>query len=155
LLFYQLLNKYTQQNLSGVVQKLLEKPTVVNPLTVAVNADGKRRLVLDLRNVNPLVHVSKYKFEDIRAVSTLLTKNCFMVTFDLKSGYHHVDINVHYNQSLRFECKGAYYNFVSLPFGLSSAGLIFSKVLKELVKHWRTLSIPIVLYLDDIILIAK
>jgi hypothetical protein len=36
---------------SGVVKKVAEKPTVVNALTVAINASGKKRLVLDLRTV--------------------------------------------------------------------------------------------------------
>ena len=37
------------------------QPWVVNPLTVSTRDDGKRRLVLDLRHVNP--HLFKYKFK--------------------------------------------------------------------------------------------
>jgi hypothetical protein len=140
---------------AGIVIKLPNIPTVVNPLTVAQNADGKKRLVIDLRNVNPLVHVHKFRFEDIKAASVLFTKGCYMVSFDLKSGYHHIDINTQYQQYLGFAWKNIYYCYSSLPFGLSSSGLVFSKVLKELVKRWRAKSIPIVLYLDDGIIIAK
>jgi hypothetical protein len=47
---------------SGVVKHLSQPPTVVNVLTVAINADGKKRLVLDLRTVNPLLDIPKIKY---------------------------------------------------------------------------------------------
>ena len=36
-----------------------------------------------------------------------------------------------------------------LPFGLSSASFIFTKILKPLQKSWRSQGIPIVIFLDD------
>ena len=36
-----------------------------------------------------------------------------------------------------------------LPFGLSSAPYVFTKVFRPLVKHWRSRGIPLVLYQDD------
>ena len=66
---------------SGVIQLVDKKPTVVNALSVATNIKGKHRLVLDLRNVNPLIHVPKYKYEDIRAASSYF--------FRSKAGWPH------------------------------------------------------------------
>jgi hypothetical protein len=42
-----------------------------------------------------------------------------------------------------------YFVFTVLPFGLKSSAYIFSKVLRPLVKFWRSQSIKLVLYLDD------
>ena len=39
--------------------------------------------------------------------------------------------------------------FTVLPFGLNSSGYIFTKVVRQLVKHWRLNNIKIVVYLDD------
>jgi hypothetical protein len=39
--------------------------------------------------------------------------------------------------------------FNVLCFGLATAGFIFSKVLRELIKYWRSKSIIIIMYLDD------
>jgi hypothetical protein len=39
--------------------------------------------------------------------------------------------------------------FCALPFGLSSAGHVFSKVLRPMVKYWRSQGHRIILYLDD------
>jgi hypothetical protein len=36
-----------------------------------------------------------------------------------------------------------------LPFGISTAGYIFTKVLRVLVKRWREQGIPVVMFLDD------
>lgn len=42
-----------------------------------------------------------------------------------------------------------YFEFTVLPFGLSSAGHIFTKVVRTLVKYWRGLGIPVIVYLYD------
>jgi hypothetical protein len=134
---------------SGVIIKSVVKPTVVNALSVATNSSGKHRLVLDLRNVNPMLNVASFKYENIAAASNYFQKKGHMITFDLKSGYHHVDIHRAYCQYLGFEWKNSYYFYTTCPFGLSVAGLIFSKILRELVKLWRTRGFAIVMYLDD------
>ena len=116
-------------------------PKVVNALTVAKNASNKLRLVLDLRTVNPLLDVPKYKFEDISVASEYFKKGQFMSVFDLKSGYHHVDIYENDQEYFGFSWHDTFFSFTSLAFGLSSAGLIFSKIVRELVKRWRSMGI--------------
>ena len=54
---------------SGVLKEVAAKPTIVNALSVAINANGKKRLVLDLRTVNPRLNVSHYTYEDIQIAS--------------------------------------------------------------------------------------
>ena len=87
---------------SSLIVKCKEMPHVVNPLTVSVNAKGKKRLVLDLRHVNPHVWHEKIKFDDWKVALDYINKGCFMFGFDLKSGYHHIDIDHRYQQYLGF-----------------------------------------------------
>jgi hypothetical protein len=134
---------------TGVIKLVREKPTVVNALSVASNAKGKLRLVLDLRHVNPILNVSKFKYEDIKAASTYFSVDGWMASFDLKSGYRHIDIHQSYHTYLGFAWNNNYYVYTTCPFGLAVAGLVFSKVLRELVKIWRAQGIAVVLYLDD------
>ena len=42
-------------------------PVVVNPLSVSIQPNGKKRLILDLRHVNFFVQKSKIKFEDAKS----------------------------------------------------------------------------------------
>jgi hypothetical protein len=140
---------------SGVLLHVSCQPTVVNAITVAVNASGKQRMVLDLRTVNPLLLVPRYKYEDVSTAGNYFKKDGWMATFDLKSGYHHIDIHVAFQQYLGLCWEGKFYVFTSCPFGMSVSGLIFTKVLRELVRKWRSAGIAIVLYIDDGILVAE
>ena len=78
-----------------------------------------------------------------------------MATFDIKSGYHHIDIHEAYTQYLGLCWDGLFYKFLVCPFGMAVSGVVFSKVLRELVRRWRSQGITIVLYIDDGILIAN
>ena len=78
-----------------------------------------------------------------------------MITFDLKGGYHHVEIHPDHLTFLGFawkfpkEASIRYFVFSVLPFGLSSAPYIFIKCLKPLEKYWRFNGVSIALFLDD------
>ena len=61
-----------------------------------------------------------------------------MFAFDLKSGYHHIDVAPHHRKYLGFEWGGKFYTFAVLPFGLSSAPYVFTKVMRVLVQLWRS-----------------
>ena len=86
---------------SGRIQELDQPPTVINPLSVDVK-DGKKRLILDLRYVNMHVWKEHIKYEDYRTLKNFLCRGDFIYSFDLKSGYHHVDIFDEHCQYLGF-----------------------------------------------------
>ena len=50
----------------GLIQKCDYVPKVVNPLSVSIQNNGKKRLILDLREVNKYVWKQKVKYEDLR-----------------------------------------------------------------------------------------
>ena len=73
-----------------------------------------------------------------------------MFIFDLKSCYHHVDIHEASQSYPGFTWgEGCDYVFRVLPFSLASACYIFTKLLRPLVKHWRSMGLHVVLYIDD------
>ena len=125
------------------------KPWVVSPLSVSTNKSGKKRLILDLRILNKLLWKQKMRFEDWKIAVEYFEKDSFCFKFDLSKGYHHINIFPGHQTFLGFSIKGKYYCFTVLPFGLSSAPFVFSKVLREMVKYWRSNSIKIVMFLDD------
>lgn len=121
---------------------------MVNPLTVAGNK-SKQRLVLDARHVNPHLFKHKHKYEDASTSRELFQMGDYLFSFDLKSAYHHIMINEVDRKYLGFKWKEKYYVFNVLPFGLSTAGYIFTKVLRKAVKFWRSKGHKVVMYLDD------
>ena len=65
-------------------------PHVVNPLSVAIQSSRKKRLILDLRYVHQFLWKSKIKFDDWNVALEYFKQGDFMFSFDLKSGYHHI-----------------------------------------------------------------
>lgn len=114
-------------------------------------ADGKakQRLVLDARHVNPHLFKYKHKYENAEVSKNVFEAGDFIFSFDLKSAYHHIMMHELDKEYLGFKWNNKYYVFKVLPFGISTAGYIFSKLMREIVKFWRTKGYKIVLYLDD------
>ena len=138
---------------SGAVIETLMPATVNNPLSVA-EKHGKLRLVLDLRHINPLIQGVKCKLDGLEPFLNIVDPSGYMIAFDLKSGFHHIEINVSQHQFLGFsyhDHKGRlrYFRFVVLPFGLASATLIFSKMLRQLIKVWRAQAMKCFIFIDD------
>ena len=133
----------------GYVKKVEQKPIVCSPLSVVANGVGKKRLVVNLRHVNRYLMVQKFKYEDLRVAMLMFKPGEWMFSFDLKSGYHHVDIIESHQTFLGFEWGSQFYVFTVLPFGLSTAPYVFTKLLRPLVRLWRGKGCKAILYLDD------
>ena len=138
----------------GVVSRSDEVPFVVNPLTVAYNKKGKPRLVLDCRHINDCLHLFRIKFEDIKVAEAIFDENTYLYTWDLASAYHHVSIFSKDRSLLGFsipdlEGNILYYVFNALPFGIKTAGHIFTKLLKVVVSYLRANGNKVIMFLDD------
>ena len=120
----------------------------ISPLGVVQGAN-KLRLILDLRQVNVCLAIFRFKLEDIRTAVKLYKKGDQVVTFDLKSGYHHVDVAQEHWKYLGFQWNGKYFCFCSLPFGLSSAPCLFNKLVRVMVRYWRASGIKCMMFFDD------
>ena len=126
--------------------------SIVSPLGVVDNGK-KLRLILDLRYINQFLQKQKFKLEDLRTASQIYRKGDFLVTFDLKSGYHHIPISKSYWRFLGFSVGSGqtkrFFVFTVLPFGLATAPWVFTKVTRVLTRHWRSLGFRCMMYMDD------
>lgn len=77
-----------------------------------------------------------------------------MVKLNLKDVYQMVPVHRTHHRYLRFVWKGGVFEFTSLQFGLASAPCTFTKLLKPVATHLRQFGIRIMIYLDDILLMA-
>ena len=138
---------------AGCVVECMSCPHVCSPLHVAVNAAGKKRLVVDFHYINQFLQVQKFKYEGLELVPQMFCKGDFFFTFDLKSGYHHVSVHEDCWPFLGFSWgMGAhkkFFTFCVLPFGLATACYVFTKLMRPLVKRWRGKGIRNIMYIDD------
>lgn len=117
--------------------------------------NGSYRFILNLKNLNKFIHPQHFKMEDIRTVTKLMTKDCYMATVDLQDAYFLVPISNESKRLLRFKFQNIVYEFQCLPFGLSLAPLIFTKLMKPVISLLRSKGFILAIYLDDIICIGN
>ena len=149
-----------QAFVANEIQRLLEtgcireferdEAHIISPLSVAENSETLK-LILDLRYLNSFLSVPKFKYEDVRSIRDLFNKGDFFFKFDIKHGYHHVNIDKAYHKYLSFSWSEngitKYYVFTVLVFGLATAPFVFTKVVKVLVGYWRGCGIRILVSL--------
>ena len=160
--FYAPNNKSSLRNsrfVSQAISKLLKNKCIeeldqncCNPLTVAESK--KLRLVLDLGHVNSFIKQNKFRHENLATLSENLSEGDYFTTFDLSSGYHHIEIHPEHRKFLGLEWtfedgSTKYFHICVLPFGLSSACYVFTKVLHPFTKRWRGIDIKTIIYIDD------
>ena len=80
----------------------------------------------------------KFRCEDESVALQIFLKGFFLFKFNLKSGYHHVEIFPDHRKYLAFSWDFGdgvvkYFQVTVLPFGLSSAPYLFTKLLKPIL----------------------
>ena len=92
--------------------------------------------------------------DSLQSAVQLMKPHCLMAVLDLKDAYYSVPIRTDHRTYLRFEHNGQLYEFVCLPNGLSSAPRFFTKLMKPTLARLREDGLLLVIYINDIILLA-
>jgi len=117
--------------------------------------DGKHRPVINLRPLNAFLRHQHFKMEGIHVVRDLLQQGDWMARIDLKDAYFAVPVCPSDRKYLRFKWQSKGYEFTCLPFGLSTAPRVFTKVLRPVITYLREKGIRCVIYLDDILIMNQ
>ena len=91
----------------------------------------------------------KFKYEGIKLTSLYFKPGDHMFLVDLEKAYHHVDMHESTWDYLGFSWLGKTYTFTVMPFGLSPACWVFTKLTNELVGRWKSMGMRLIYYLDD------
>lgn len=126
----------------------------VSKIFVILKSDGTPRLILNLKSLNTFLYTTHFKMENYKTVERLIQRETFMSSLDLKNAYHLIPIIEQHRKYLRFCFNGKLYQYNCLPFGLSSAPLVFTKMLKPIVSLLRSRNLMSVVYLDDFLLLG-
>lgn len=118
-------------------------------------SSGEDRFILNLKKLNKFITTSHFKIEDMKTALRLINRGSFMAVMDLKDAYLMVPITNEHQKFLRFSFRNVDYEFKCLPFGLCTAPFVFTKLLKPVVQKLRSQGIILVIYLDDVLIIAK
>ncbi|CAJ0963854.1 unnamed protein product [Ranitomeya imitator] len=119
---------------------------------------GQSRIIINMKALNKYITYRKFKMESVKTAIPLIAPHSYMATIDLKDAYFHIPIHPRHRKYLRFAVqfnqKILHFQYNVLPFGISSAPRVFSRVMAEAVAHIRSQDIAIVPYLDDLLIIG-
>ena len=124
----------------------------ISNLFLVPKKSGELRPAINLKALNFFVRYVHFEMENINSLLDLLRSGDFIATVDLKDAYFTVPKHDDYSKYLRFCWNGMLYEFLALPFGLSSAPRIFTKIMKPVIAYLRSRAIRLVIFLDDVVL---
>jgi hypothetical protein len=132
-------------------------PFGVQPLHVIIKTDKKPRLVIDLsRNLNNNLHYEYFSYSSVNDAADLSFPGCWYGKLDLSNCFLSFPLNPSAYPHFIFCFEEQLYQFVRMPFGLSSAPRICTLLL-SVVHHRITQQVltALVRYLDDLLFICS
>ena len=107
------------------------------------------RPVIDLSMLNNHLHVPTFKMETAKSIRKSIRKGEWVTSIDLTDAYFHVPIHPQSQKYLRFQTKKGVFQFQALSFGVATAPLEFTRIVKEVKLIVQARNLRIHQYLDD------
>ncbi len=143
----------------GIARMVKNQPLVVSPLGLVskIQEDGstKHRLVFDAsRHVNLHVDLPHVRLNHLDRALELTRKDDWQIVYDLSSAYYHISIAEEHRKYLgacfqNSDGSNVFFEYCHLPFGLSSAVHIITKIWKPLTQYLNKNGIRNTIYIDD------
>ena len=154
-------NMHLKEALVSLMRKLVVEKVVVksslafyNRLFLVPKPNGKWRPILDLSRLNLFLSTGTFKMETPETIRLSLKTGEWVTSLDFSDAYFHIPIAPRSRKYLRFFLFHQTFQFTALPFGLATAPLEFTKVVKEVKLMAQARGIRIHQYLDDWLLRA-
>lgn len=149
--------------LKNEVQKLVMKGAVypvpwqrayASPIFLVPKTTGGWRLTLDLSSLNQYIVTPKFRMTNHAQLAELMAPPAWMASLDLQDAYLHIPIRPSLHKYLAFVLEDQLFFFRALPFGLSPAPALFTRVLRWPLSVLRCQNVHLLAYLDDWVLWA-
>ena len=148
---------------AGVIVRSISpwaSPIVVVPKKTEPGEPPRRRLCVDYRVINSLLPEVQKAHSKAKGILTLvplpqidhiyarLRGSQVFSTFDLRSGYHHMELSPEARAKSAFVTPLDKFEFTRCPFGLSQAPAYFQRLMNQVIK-----GLPFAfVYLDDVLI---
>ena len=110
---------------------------------------------MNLKNLNKFIPYEHFKMDSLHCLKFPLEQDDLLRKIDLKETYFTIPLNKNSQKFVRFQWSGNLYEFHCLCSGLGPAPRIFTKLLKVPIALLRRVSIWIIIYLDDMLLMGR
>lgn len=136
--------------MKGVVTKIPYDPSLfVSNIFSRPKPNGSIRLIIDLTELNNHLVKEHFKMDHIEVAINMVSQGSFMASIDLRDAYYSVPLHNSTKPFICFIWKGEIFQFNCVPFGLSPAPRIFTKILKPIFSEFRKQGGHGFSYIDD------
>ena len=112
----------------------------------------KRRMCVDFRKLNEIVHIRTYPLPLIDDILYELEGTTYFTTIDLRSGFHQIPLTREASEKCTFNSHKGLFKFKCLPFGLKNAPMEFQRMVTALLEGLESFSKA---FIDDILIYSK
>ena len=131
-----------------VVQKP-STPGFYSRLFLVPKPNGEWRPVIDLSSLNDFLLIPKFRMDTPQEIQRSLQQGSWVFSLDLKDAHFQIPIHEASRRFLRMEFKGTVFQFKALPFGISTAPWVFTKVVSVVKSMFHLDKMSLFQYLDD------
>ncbi len=144
-----------ENSLLEIITDLLDKNIIIpssskycSPAFLTKKKDGTDQMVIDYVKLNSFSNPDHFPLPNTESVIKKLKGAKFFSKLDLKSGYYHVNLTSETSDLTAFVVPQGNFQFLKLPFGLSSGPQAFARALDSFVSKTPNCHT----YLDDIMI---
>ena len=128
-------NEVQQMVLKGAIERLpVGQACFHSHLFLVPKPGGKWRPVIDLKALNRVIDILTFAMETPESIHAQMRPMDWAASIDLSDAYYHIPIRPKFRRFLTFCHRGTLWQFRALPFGLSTAPWIFTRVMEEVKK---------------------
>ena len=141
----------------GVIEHCADPKGFHSPIWCVAKKNGNMRLVVNFKKTLNKVLTACDPFQMPSTENCFLrigNGNKFFSSMDMKAGYWQLRISEEDRYKTAFSWEGRDYQFIRLPFGLTTAGQIFSRAISTALENVTTME-NLTVYLDDTLVHAK
>jgi hypothetical protein len=130
---------------AGVIRR--SRSPYSSPAFMVPKKCGKRRLVIDYRQLNKRTRTEYFPLPNITDIIERVACDRYFTSLDLKAGYWQVLLDEGSVALTAFSTPDGHYEFLRLPFGLKNAPADFSRLMREIIGDLEFVEC----YIDDLI----
>ena len=103
------------------------------PVLLVKKSDGRMRFCIDFRRLNKVLTFDAEPMPDIESMFANLHGAKFFSKLDLAKGYWQIPMDPADKSKTAFTTPSGQFQFTVMPFGLKTAGAIFSRIMREVL----------------------
>jgi transposase InsO family protein len=124
-----------------------------SPIVLVKKKDGKIRFCVDFRRLNKVVRFDGEPLPDIDAIFARLGSAKFFSKLDLSKGYWQIPMNPMDKPKTAFTTPLGQFQWTVMPFGLKTAGAVFSRVMRRILEPLQNPDIHN--FMDDVLVASE